>query len=116
MIFFSHPAGFFALLAVPAVLLIHFLQRESRQVTVSTLFLLDVLAPESAAGRRFERLRQSVPLWLQLLSALLLTWLIVQPRWVRRHSVQQIVLLLDSSVSMSAFHTETLKALDEATT
>lgn len=115
MIFFSHPAGFFALLAVPAVLAIHFLQRESRRVLVSTLFLLDSLAPESAAGRRIERLRNSVPLWLQLLAVLLLTWLIVQPRWVRRHSVQQIVLLLDSSVSMGAFHAETMKALETAT-
>ena len=44
--------GFSALLGVPAILLIHFLQRESRRVVVSTLFLIEQLAPISAQGRR----------------------------------------------------------------
>lgn len=111
MVTFGFPPGFWALLAIPAVLAIHFLQRQSRRVVVSTLFLLETLPPESAAGRRFERLRSSVPLWLQLLSVLLLTWLLVQPRWIRRDSVQQVVIILDASVSMSAFPTERQSAL-----
>ncbi len=112
---FGNPAGFLALLAIPAILAIHFLQRESRRVVSSTLFLLEQLAPESAQGRRFERLRTSVPLWLQLLAALLAAWLLVDPRWVRPDAAQHVMLVLDSTVSMDAFRDDLLKALDEDT-
>jgi len=115
MITLGNPAGLWALAAIPAILAIHFLQRESRREIISTLFLLEQLAPESAEGRRFERLRQSVPLWLQLLAALLITWLLAQPRWLRRDSAQRVVIVLDSSVSMSAFHDEVMRALGTAT-
>ncbi len=110
---FTNPAGFWALLGIPAILLIHFLQRKSRRVTTSTLFLLDQLAPESAQGRRFERLRNSLHLWLQLLAVLLFTWLLAGPRWLRPNSVQSVVLVLDSSASMSAFEDEARKLLSE---
>jgi hypothetical protein len=112
---FGNPAGFLALLAIPAILAIHFLQRESRRLTTSTLFLLEQLAPESAAGRRFDRLRNSVPLWLQLAAALLATWLLVDPRWVRPDAAQHVMLVLDSTVSMSAFHDDLMRAMDDDT-
>lgn len=115
MLSFGNPAGFWALLALPAILAIHFLQRESRRVVTSTLFLLEQLVPASAQGRRFERLRHSVPLWLQLLAALLLTWLLVQPRWLRRDSTQRVVIVLDSSVSMLAFRDALDRELDAHT-
>ncbi len=108
---FANPAGFWALLGVPAILAIHFLQRESRRVVTSTLFLFEVLSPVSAQGRRFERLRGSVPLALQLAAVALLTWLLVGPRWLRKDSTQRVVVVLDSSVSMSAFRPELARAL-----
>ena len=108
---FANLAGFWALLGIPVVLAIHFLQRESRRVITSTLFLFDQLAPVSAQGRRFERLRHSLPLWLQIAAVLLLTWLLVGPRWVRPESTQRIVLVLDSSVSMLAFRADALRTL-----
>jgi len=116
MVTFGNPAGLSALLAIPAIIAIHFLQRESRRLTISTLFLLDQLAPESAEGRRFERLRNSVPLWLQIAATLFLTWIIVQPRWLRSDSVQHVVIVLDSSISLSAFHDELLKGFNRTTT
>ena len=103
---FANPAGFWALLGVPAVLAIHFLQRESRRVLTSTLFLFEALSPVSAQGRKFERLRGSLPLWLQLVAVLLLTSLLTGPRWLRRDSSQRFVVVLDSSVSMLAFRDE----------
>jgi hypothetical protein len=103
----ANPAGLWALLAIPAVLLIHFLQERSRRVRVSTLFLLERVKPESVGGARFERLRHSVPLWLQLIAAVLLAWMLSEPRWIREDSRQTIVVVLDSSVSMSAFKEET---------
>ncbi len=102
--------GLVALLGIPAILAIHYLQRRSRLVTTTTRFLLDNLAPVSATGRRFERLRNSRNLWLQLLAVLLVTWLLVQPRWLRPDTRQTLVLVLDSSLSMDAFRPD----LDEA--
>ena len=99
----TNPAGFFALLGIPAIILIHFLQRQAKVLPVSTLFLLAHIQRESVSGRRFDRLTNSVPLWLQILMVLLLTWLLVLPRYIKPSSTQQIALVLDSSASMSVF-------------
>ena len=84
-------------------MLIHFLQRRAKVQLVSTLFLLRQTQRESTSGRRFDRLVNSVPLWLQILAALLLTWLLVQPRYVKAKSTQRIAIVLDSSASMLVF-------------
>ncbi len=106
---FSNPAALYALLALPVILLIHFLQERSRRVTVSTLFLLEHAAPVSAGGARLERLRHSLPLWLQCLAALIVAWLLAEPRWTRHDSRQSIAVVLDSSVSLSAFQNTALE-------
>ncbi len=108
---FANPAGFWALLALPAIVLIHFLQRRARPQVITTLFLLDPLRQESASGHRFQRLRTSIPFWLQLLMALALTWLLVDPRWVRSQSVQRLAVVLDESASMQAFRDQAVAAL-----
>ncbi len=110
---FANIAGFWALLGIPLILAIHFLQRQSQLVTISTLFLLEQMKRESVSGRKFERLRNSIPLWLQLLAVLGLTWLLVQPRWVKPESIQRIAVVLDGSASMSAFREELSTKLDE---
>jgi len=99
----TNPAGFFALLGIPAIILIHFLQRQAKVLPVSTLFLLAHTQRESVSGRRFDRLTHSVPLWLQILMVFLLTWLLVLPRYIKPNSTQQVALVLDSSASMSVF-------------
>jgi hypothetical protein len=103
---FAHPAALWCLLGLPVVLAIHFLQRRSRREVVTTLFLLQQMRRESEVGNRFERLRSSIPLWLQLLMVLLLTWLLVAPRWLKKDAVQRIAIVMDSSASMSAFRAE----------
>jgi hypothetical protein len=108
---FGNPAGFWALLGVPAIVAIHFLQRRSRVLMVTTLFLLEQMRRESETGHRFERLRSSIPLWLQLLMVLLMTWLLVHPRWLRTGSVQRLAVVLDASASMQAFREQALKEL-----
>ena len=102
-IILTNPAGFFALLGIPVVILIHFLQRQAKVIPVSTLFLLARTQRESVSGRRFDRLTNSVPLWLQILMVLFLTWLLVLPRYIKPNSTQQVAIVLDSSASMSVF-------------
>lgn len=112
-VFFSNPAGFWALLGIPVILLIHFLQRQSQRLPASTLFLLDAIDRRSLRGRKIDKLRNSLPLWLQLLSVLVLTWLLVAPRWNSASSVQRIVLVLDSSASMEAFREAAVEAIEK---
>ena len=73
--FFTHPAALWALAGLPVVVAIHFLQRRSRRQTITTLFLLDQMRRQSETGNRIERLRMSIPLWLQLLMVLMLVLL-----------------------------------------
>jgi hypothetical protein len=110
---FANPIGFWALLGIPAILLIHFLQRQSQTLPSSTLFLLDAIDRQSLRGRKVDRLRNSIPLWLQLLGVLLLTWLLIEPRWNSGNSVQRIVLVLDSSASMKAFREEAIEQIEK---
>lgn len=108
---FAQPFALWALLGIPVVLAIHFLQRRSRRLTVTTLFLLQQLQRESEKGNRIEKLRLSVPLWLQLLMVLLLTWLLAGPRWVKNDAIHRIAIVLDSSASMQAFRPTAEKAV-----
>jgi hypothetical protein len=105
--------GLWALLGIPIIIAIHFLQRRNRRVPATTLFLLQQMKRESRTGSRFVRLRTSIPFWLQLLMVLLLTWLLVQPRWLKHDAVQRIAIVMDSSASMQAFREPALHAADE---
>ena len=111
-VFLANPWGLLALLGIPAVLLIHLLRRKSRQVKVSTMFLIERALPSSEGGRRLRTLRNSLPLWVQLLAVCALAWLFAQPRWIDQESTQTVVAVLDSSASMSAFRKDTTEALE----
>lgn len=108
---FANPWGFLALLGIPAVLIAHILQRRKKRIPVSTLFLIEQLAAQSIAGKRWERLRQSLPLWLQLLAVTMLALVLAGPRWMRSESVQNVVVILDSTWSMSAYRDEIMGRL-----
>ena len=100
---FGNPLGFLALAGIPAVLFIHLLQVRSRLVRVTTLFLLEPRAFEREGGRKIERLRAPLLLWLQLLAVVAATWLLVEPRWLREDTTLRVVLVVDGSASMSAY-------------
>ncbi len=111
MLTLSNPAGLWALLGIPAVLAIHFLQRQAVVLPISTLFLLEKTQRESASGRKFDRLMNSVPLWMQLLGVLLLAWLLAEPRYAKEKSTQRVAVVLDSSASMSVFKDSLIEKL-----
>jgi hypothetical protein len=107
--FFANPLGFLVLSGIGGIILIHLLRRKSRRIVVSTLFLVQRAHPSSEGGRHFRRLRNSLPLWVQVLVVVALAWLAAQPRWVDSTSVQTVVAVFDSSASMSAFREKTLQ-------
>ncbi|WP_411825287.1 vWA domain-containing protein [Luteolibacter sp. AS25] len=108
---FANPLGLLALLGLPIVLAIHFLQRKSITIPVSTLFLLERTQREATSGRRFERLLPSIPLWMQLLAVLLLAWFLAEPRFQKENSVQRVAIVLDTSASMSVFKGDAIATL-----
>ena len=107
----TNPLGLLALLGIPAVLAIHFLQRKAIELPVSTLFLLERTQRDAASGRRLERIIPSIPLWMQLLAVLLLAWFLAEPRFQKSGSVQRIAVVLDSSASMGVFKNEAIARL-----
>ncbi|RYD41042.1 MAG: hypothetical protein EOP85_13305 [Verrucomicrobiaceae bacterium] len=107
----ANPLGLLALLGIPAVLAIHFLQRKAVELPVSTLFLLERTRRDAASGRRFERIIPSIPLWMQLLAVLLLAWFLAEPRIRKSGSVQRVALVLDTSASMGVFKKEAVARL-----
>lgn len=110
---FANPLGLWALLGLPVVVAIHFLQRRQRRVPCTTLFLLEQMRRESRTGNRFEKLRVSIPFWLQLLMVLLLAWLLAQPRWLGRDAVRRVAIVLDASASMAAFRARAERVVNE---
>jgi hypothetical protein len=100
---FAAPWGWLGLLGLVWVVIVHSLQQVTRRERVSTLFLLERLQLESKEGRSLTWLRQTIPFWLQILCVLLLTWLLLDPRWQHRDEVQQVVVVMDSTLSMEAF-------------
>jgi len=107
----SNPYGLWALAGIPVILAIHFLQRKSVVLPVSTLFLLEKTQRESVSGRRFDRLMNSIPLWMQLLAVLLLAWFLCEPRYQKPRSTQRVAIVLDSSASMNVFKDKALEQL-----
>lgn len=101
--FFANPWGLLGLLGVPVVLVIHYLQRKSRDIPVSTLFLLDRTHPEARTGRRLDRLIPSAPLWLQLALILLLTAFLAGPSLPGTVRQLPVAVVIDDSASMRAF-------------
>src|SRR5688572_24024645 len=109
---FANPAGLWVLLGVPAILAIHFLQQRARVARTSTWFLIEKLAPDSARGRTWDRLRSSRALWFQLLAVIIAAWVLGEPRWIRAESAQTVVIVLDASASMEAFRAPALAAAE----
>ena len=108
----ANPWGLAALAAVPLLIAIYSLRQRSRRVVTSTLFLLEHAGPLPTGGIRLERFRQALPFWMQLLASLALTWLLVEPRFIRADSRQTVAVVLDSSASMAAFREPTVAALE----
>lgn len=108
---FANPAGLWALIGIPAIIAIHFLQRKAQILPISTLFLLEKSQREAATGRNFDRLVHSIPLWMQLLAVLILTWLIAEPRFAVARSTQRIAIVVDDSASMTVAKENLLAAL-----
>ncbi len=96
------PWGLLGLLALPAILAIHFFRRRFRPRPVTGLFLYGAAVTTVAAGRRRQKLLWRASLWLELAAALALTWWFCDPHWSDRERARHLVLVLDSRLRVAA--------------
>jgi hypothetical protein len=108
---FNTLSGLYALLGIPIILLIHFLQRKTNRVITSTSFLIKRLPLEEVKGPKLSHLKPSWPLFLQIISIAIITILLLDPHTPQIGMTNRVVLLLDSSVSMRPFKKQTVAAL-----
>ena len=110
---FTNTTAFWALLAIPLITAIHFLQHKTKTQATATLFLLEALVPEAHEGNAWDRLRASRSFWMQILAVLLLTWVLAAPAWPGKGSGQTVVFILDDSANMTPFRQEAVNAVSE---
>lgn len=108
---FTNTNALWALLAIPLIIAVHFLQHRTKERPTATLFLLEALSPESHEGNVWDRLRASRSFWMQILAALLITWVLTAPAWPGRDAGQTVVFILDESADMSPFREEAIQAV-----
>ncbi len=101
---FLSPLGLLALLAVPAIILLHLFRRRLRERRVAGLFLFAADRLAADAGRRRAPLRSTPSLWLESLAALLLALAIAGLTFGAESRLPHLVLVLDDSASMGAAH------------
>jgi len=110
---FTNTTAFWALLAIPLITALHFLQHKTKTQATATLFLLEALVPEAHEGNAWDRLRASRSFWMQILAVLLLTWVLASPVWPGKGSGQTVVFILDDSANMTPFRQEAVNAVSE---
>lgn len=108
---FTNTAALWALLAIPLIIAVHFLQHRTKVQPTATLFLLEALAPEAHEGNIWDRLRTSRAFWMQILATLLLTWVLAAPAWPGKDARQTVVFILDDSADMAPFREEAVRAV-----
>ncbi len=104
-------SGLWGLLGIPAVILIHFIQPRLRRREIATLFLLDRKDSVRVETRTISRIRNSLSFWLQILTVVVLTFLLCEPQRTMLRPVQRVALVLDSSFSMAAAKERMLMSL-----
>jgi Ca-activated chloride channel homolog len=100
--YFANPWGLLGLLAIPAILAIHFFHRRYPPLVIAGAHLWGIETEVQTMGRRWDRLPLSASLFLELLAALVLTLLLSQPRLGILGTAKHLVVVLDHSASMLA--------------
>lgn len=99
---FANPLGLWALLAIPAIVAIHFFQRRFPPLRVASLHLWGLESNLKESGRNVNRLPVTGSLLLELSAALLIAILLSQPRFESLRTATHLVVVLDNSASMQS--------------
>lgn len=97
---FLNPWGWLGLLALPAIVALHFFRRRYQTKSVATVMFWRQLRETDTQGRTRKPIRSSLSLWLQLLAATLLTVLLAGPQTLKSTGEKEILIVLDSAYSL----------------
>jgi hypothetical protein len=111
---FTAPLGLLALLAIPAIVAIHFFRRRFPRRPVAGLFLWQTIQRTPETGGRFARLPVTASLLLECLAALMLALLLAGARLRPASDSAHLVVLLDDSASMAATNAQSESSRDRA--
>ncbi len=102
-------------LAVPALLLFYFLKLRREEAAVSSTLLWKQAVQDLQVNSPFQRLRNNLLLWLQLLALLIAALCLWQPvmRWAKTEETTTI-LLMDQSASMATVEADGRTRLEHA--
>lgn len=90
-------------LSIPAILLMYLLKRKFIDTLVPSHLLWERVLRNIEANRPWQKLQSRLLLWLQLIVAALLVFALMQPYWwVSDHAKGHVVIVADTSGSMSA--------------
>jgi hypothetical protein len=101
-VYFANPWGLIAIVALPAIIVIHLYHRRFPPLIVAGLHLWSAETRQTIAGRRREKLPVTASLLLELLAALLLAIVLSEPHFSGLNEAVHLVAVLDGSASMSA--------------
>lgn len=99
--YFANPWGLFALVAIPAIVVVHLYHRRFPPLVVAGLHLWTSETRQNRAGRRREKLPLSASLIIELVAALLLAIVLGEPRFGKLANSVHLVAILDNSASMA---------------
>jgi hypothetical protein len=99
--YLANPWGLVALVALPAIIVIHLYHRRFPPLVVAGLHLWTSETRQHLAGRRREKLPVTASLILELLAALLLALILSEPHFGGMSEAVHLVAVLDNSASMS---------------
>lgn len=98
--YFANPWGLLGLFALPAIAFIHLYQRRYPPLYVGGLFLWATETQVRVPGRRRDRLPLTRTLIIELLAALILSFVLADPRFGEWDKATHLVAILDHSASM----------------
>ncbi len=97
------PASLALLGLLPVIVLLYFLKLKRREEPIASTYLWRRAIEDMRVNALFQRLRQNLLLWLQLLLLVLLVMALARPAMrVRRREGRRYICLIDTSASMSA--------------
>lgn len=97
------PNGLWFLMLVPVLVLMYILKQRYEERKISSLYLWQQVIMELDAASPFQRLKRNLLFFLQLLVLLLCIFALTNPFiWWKNNNYQNIVLVVDTSGSMSA--------------
>lgn len=92
--------GFLGLLSIPIIIIMYLLKQKHKEVKIPSIMLWQKAVLLSEAQQPWQKLRKNLIMLLQLIAALLITFVLAKPYIIGIEQVNNYIFVLDSSMSM----------------